>query len=219
MGLSAVVGGVVGILYFPFHSLAYFETEAGSEGIIKWRESGRDLLEPFLDWNSADTVYRTWGKVGLLVVLGFVLALVALWMRRRHDAYRFERWAFRIAFVGYGLALVGWFTEYWTPYLEFGFNAFTGPGTLITLIGSTLLGIAFLRRSAVPRLASWLLALSIPLVFALIGLLGHLSAALVPLDVAWILLGLWLWRQTRDKHARLPTYSRPQREPDIANPS
>ena len=192
-GLAAIAGGVVGILYFPLHSLAYFATEDGTEGVIKWKDFGRDLLEPLLDWDSADTVYRTWGKVGLVVVLGFALGVLGLWMRRHLEARGLERWAFRIALVGYFVVLVGFFTEYWTPYLDFGFNAFTGPGMLVTLIGSTLLGIAFLRRRVVPSAAAWVLALSIPLVFGATVLLGHLSAGLVPLDVAWILLGLWVW--------------------------
>ncbi|MEX0851031.1 MAG: hypothetical protein WD015_05960 [Gaiellaceae bacterium] len=193
IGLAAVAGGIVGILYFPLHSLAYFATEDSTEGVVKWKGSGRDLLEPLLDWDSADTVYRTWGKVGLLVVLGFALGVLALWLRRRDQMGRLEHWAFRVALVGYSLVLVGFFVEYWTPYLDFGFNAFTEPGMLVTLIGSTLLGIAFLRQSAVPRFAAWLLALSIPLVFGITALLGHLSAGLIPLDLVWILLGLWLW--------------------------
>lgn len=192
-GLAAIAGGVVGILYFPLHSLAYFATEDGTEGVIKWKGLGRDPLEPLLDWGSADTVYRTWGKVGFVVVLGFALGVLGLWLRHRGEARGLERWAFRIALVGYFVVLVGFFTEYWTPYLDFGFNAFTGPGMLVTLIGSTLLGIAFLRRRAVPRAAAWLLALSIPLVFGVTVLFGHLSAGLVPLDVSWILLGSWVW--------------------------
>jgi hypothetical protein len=190
------VGGAVGILYSPFHSLAYFATEdgSGSEGAVGWADGGRDLLGPFLDWDSADTVYRTWGKVGLIAALGLALGMVALWRRRRVLAAsgRAERWGLRLALVGYSLIVVGFFTEYWTPYLDFGFNAFTGPGTLIALIGSTLAGVSFVRGTTVPRLSAWLLALAIPLVLAMVALFGHLSAGLVPLDLAWILLGLWL---------------------------
>ncbi len=62
MGLAAIAGGVLSILYFPLHSLASFATEDGVEGTVKWADSGRDLLEPLLDWDSADTVYRTYGS-------------------------------------------------------------------------------------------------------------------------------------------------------------
>ena len=193
MGVAAIAGGIVGILYFPLHSLAYFATEDGTEGPVKWADRGRDLLEPLLDWGSADTVYRTFGKVSVVVVLGFVLGLVALWLSRRGIAQRLEGWAFRIALVGYPLLLLGTVVEYWTPYLDFGFIAFSAPGLLLALIGSTLLGIAFLRQNAVARAGSWLLALSIPLVLGMTALVGHLSGGLLPLDLAWTVLGLWLW--------------------------
>lgn len=85
--------------------------------------------------------------------------------------------------------------EYWTPYLDFGFLAFSAPGLLLTLIGSTLLGIALSRRRAAPRFGAWLLALSIPLTLLLTGLIGHLSGRLLGLDLAWIVLGWSLWFQ------------------------
>ena len=207
MGLAAVAGGVVGILYFPLHSLAYFASEGGSEGVVKWADSGRDLLGPLLEWDSADTVYRTYGKVYLVVVLAFLLGLVALRGRRAGEAEGLERWSFRVALAGYALLVVGAVVEYWTPYLDFGFLAFTGPGVLLGLIGSTLLGITLLRRDAAPRAGAWLLALSIPLVFGLTALIGHLSAGLVPLDLAWIVLGWWLWSETPVGSPRRPASS------------
>lgn len=105
--------------------------------------------------------------------------------------------AFRIGLVGYALLLVGAVVEYWTPYLDFGFTAFSAPGLLLTLLGSTLLGIALLRGDAVARAGSWLLALSIPLVLGMTALVGHLSGGLLPLDLAWIVLGLWLSSRPR----------------------
>ncbi len=194
-GLAATAGGILGILYFPLHALAYFATEDGAEsqGAIKWADSGRDLLEPLLDWSSADTVYKTYGKVYSIVVLGLVLGFLALWARRAGQAQGVERWGFRIALVGYPLFLLGAVVEYWTPYLDFGFLAFSAPGFLLTLIGSTLLGIGLLRRAAAPRFGAWLLALAVPLALVLTGLSGHLSGGLVGLDLAWIVLGRSLW--------------------------
>ena len=128
-----------------------------------------------------------------MVVLGFLLGLVALLARRAGEVRALERWASRIALVGYALLVVGAVVEYWTPYLDFGFMAFSGPGVLVGLLGSSLLGIALLRRKAVPRGGAWLLALSIPLLFAMLVLVGHLSGGLLPLDLAWLLIGWWLW--------------------------
>lgn len=119
MGLAAACGGVIGLVYFPLHTLAYFATEDGrdSQGAVKWADFGRDLLEPLLDWGSADTVYRTYGKVYVVVILGLVLGLLALWSRRQGGENGLERWGFRTALVGYPLALLGAIVEYWTPYL------------------------------------------------------------------------------------------------------
>lgn len=182
----------MGILYFPLHALAYLQTEEGSEGILKWSDGGRDLLGPLLDWDDVDTVYKTYGKVMVVVTLGLFLGLVGLWRRRRPEAAGIERWGFRVALVGYALLVVGTFVEYWTPYLDFGFIAFSAPGFLLSLVGSTLLGIGLLRRRAAPRLPSRLLALALPLFLLGAALFGHASAGLLPLDVAWIALGLSL---------------------------
>jgi len=198
LGLAAVCGGIVGILYFPLHTLAYLASQDDAEQGVKWGEAGRDLFEPLLDWGSADTVYRTYGKVYVLVVLGLVLGLLSLWARRQDAARGIERWAFRIALVGYPLALLGAIVEYWTPYLDFGFAAFTAPGLLLGFVGSTLLGVALVRRHAAPRLGAWSLALSLPLGFVLTALNGHVSAGLLPLDLAWIVIGWWLWSASRE---------------------
>ncbi len=192
LALAAVLGGLVGVVYFPLHSLAYFGT-GEPQGAVKWADGGRDLLEPLLDWGSADHVYKTYGKVGVLVVLGFLCGLIALRTHRGSAPRGLERWGFRVAFVGYPLVVLGTIVEYFTPYLDFGFMAFTGPGFLLTLIGSTLLGVALLRTRAAPRVPAILLAACVPLTLVLVGLLGHLSAGLLPLDLAWIGLGAWLW--------------------------
>lgn len=192
LGLAAVVGGVVGILYFPLHALAFLRTDDGMEGLLPWADRGYDLLGPLLDWDDVDTVYKTYGKIMVVITLGLLLGLAGLWSRRRSRAEGVERWAYRIAFVGYSLLVIGTFVEYWTRYLDFGFGAFTAPGFLVSVVGSTLLGIALLRRGAAPRLACWLLALAAPLLVAGTALFGHLSAGLLPLDVAWIVLGVWL---------------------------
>ncbi len=176
-------------------------------GVVKWADAGRDLLGPLLDWTSADTVYRMYGKVYLVVVLGLLLGLIALRGHRAGEAEGLERWSFRVALAGYGLLVVGAVVAYRTPYLDFGFLAFTGPGVLLALVGSTLLGITLLRRDAVSRAGAWLLTLSIPLVFGLTALLGHLSAGLVPLDLAWMVLGWWLWSEMPVGSLRRPAHS------------
>ena len=68
------------------------------------------------------------------------------------------------------------------------------PGMLISVVGSTVLGIALLRAGYAPKLTAWLLALAIPLMLLASDCLGHNSLGLVPLFVAWAAAGRQLWR-------------------------
>jgi len=88
-----------------------------------------------------------------------------------------------LALSGYVLACVGVFCDYWTQWSTY--NAFfdvafliTLPGFVLTLLGSTLLGVVLLRRAFVPRLTAWLLALTLPLAFGILQLTSMGSAAL-----------------------------------------
>ena len=54
------------------------------------------------------------------------------------------------------------------------------PGMLISIIGSTVLGIALLHAGYAPKLTAWLLALAIPLMFLASDGLGHNSLGLCP---------------------------------------
>jgi hypothetical protein len=197
-GLAAVVGGVVGLLYWPLHSLAYFATESGSdsEGLLKPTEWLREPLEPLLDWSSPDTVYVTYGKIIIVPAAGFLLGLVAVRAALPAVTARLVRWGFRISIVGNVLVLVGLVIEYWLELVDLGF-AIDFPAFLILLAGSTMLGIGMLRERSAPRVGAWLLALAIPLVLGCTLLIGHLSAGLIPLDLAWIVLGWWAWSDGR----------------------
>lgn len=203
---AAVAGGIVGVLFWPLHSLAYLATKDGGDPVLNWADTGRDVFGPLLDWDSVDTVYKTYGKLWLIVVAGFLLGLIALRAARegKGKPAGLERWGWRIALAGYSLLLLGVTVEYFTPWLDFGFVAFSGPGLLLGLIGSTLLGAGLLRGGPETRVGAWLLALSIPLLLAMTAVFGHLSAGLLPLDLAWIAIGLALLRggaQSREASA------------------
>ena len=68
------------------------------------------------------------------------------------------------------------------------------PGLLLTLIGSTMLGIALLRNGIEPRLSAWLLALTIPVAVAAMQFTSMGSAALAVM-FAFGLLGRRIARQ------------------------
>lgn len=198
-GLAAMLGGIVGILYFPFHAVAYFATEDGAESleapwVAAWSGAFRSLFEPLFTFASPDDVYMAYGKVSLFMVLGALAGAMALHARQARNAGRLERWGFRIAFAGLLLGTLGSFGEYWVGALEFSFFAFTIPAILLLNIGLPLFGIGTLRAKVAPRLGAWLLTVGgFPGIFLMTFLTGHFSGGFLLLNLAWVVLGYALW--------------------------
>jgi hypothetical protein len=159
-----------------------------------WSDPTRSALKPLLDWGTVDQVYLTYGKIWLPVFLGFTLCAFVV-RRRRQPVTGFEKWAWRVALTGYVWAVVSVFGDYWLqwgttindPLLTATF-VIGLPGLLVMMTGSTMLGIALLRRRAVPRAAGWLLALTVPLAF-LITMVTSMGSMALPVMFAFGLLG------------------------------
>ena len=103
----------------------------------------------------------------------------------------FEKWSWRVALTGYVGACVSVFAEYWLMWTAVNDALLTGvfvvtiPFMLITLIGSTMLGIALLRRGV--RLPAILLVAAIP-GFIVIPLVTSLGNVILPIAFAF---GVW----------------------------
>jgi len=156
-----------------------------------------DLLDPFLSWASPDTVYLTYGKIWFPVFLAFTLC--ALVVRHRRQPHRLEKWAWRIAILGYVTVTVGVFLDYWTQLTSYNvlFTVgwfVTGPGLLLMFVGSTLLGVALLLRRSRPVVMPLLLALSLPLAMAILQVTSLGSVAL-PVMFAFGILGRRIARE------------------------
>jgi hypothetical protein len=199
-GMLAMVSGIVGIVYFPLHATAYFATadgaqELGNPWVSAWSGAFRNIASPLLTFAPADAVYRTYGKVVLFVVLGFLAGLVALHGHQASVAGGVERWGFFIAFAGNLVMAAGVFGEYYTSALSFSFLFLSLPGIFLYMIGISLFGVGTLRAGTTPRLGAWLLILGglpgIPLLTYLV--VGHFSGGLLLLDIAWIIVGYALW--------------------------
>jgi hypothetical protein len=186
IGRLAWVMAWVGLVVGQFHAMARHNTADGKQDLHVWTtrvwsDPARDFFKPLLDWANPDAVYLTYGKIWLPVFVAFTLC--AFVVRRSRQPVGFEKWAWRLALTGYVLACVGVFCDYWTQWSTY--NAFfeiafllTLPGLLLTLLGSTVLGIALLRRGFVPRSSAWLLALTFPLAVAIMTVTSMGSAAL-----------------------------------------
>jgi hypothetical protein len=186
-----------GLVAGQFHAMARHQTADGKGDLEMWTtrvwsDPGRKLFAPLLDWASPDVVYVTWGKIWLPVFVAFTLCAFAIHRRRRPVG--FEKWAWRIALVGYVGATASVFAEYWTQWtsvdqdlVDTVFVA-TVPFLLITMIGSTLLGIALLRRGIRPKLPAVLLSLVIPGLIA-ISMVTSLGNVVLPIAFAFGILG------------------------------
>jgi hypothetical protein len=197
IGRTAWAMAWFGLVAGQIHAMARHQTSDGKDDLQQWTtrvwsDPGRKLFAPLLDWADPDVVYVTWGKIWLPVFLAFTLCAFVV-HRRRHPV-GFERWAWRVALTGYVGATLSVFAEYWTQWtsvdqgLVDAVFVVTVPFLLITMVGSTMLGIALLRRGMRPRAAGWLLALTIP-ELVVIGMFTSLGNVALPIAFAFGILG------------------------------
>jgi hypothetical protein len=196
IGRSAWVLAWVGLVGGDLHALARHATADGKNDLQNpltrlWSDPTRKALRPLLDWGSPDAVYLTYGKIWLPVFAAFTLC--AFIVHRRRAPVGFEKWAWRVALTGYVLATLGIFLEYYTQLTTY--NAFFNvafllviPAFFITVVGSTMLGIALLRNRFEPRATSWLLALTIPMDLVILQFTSLGNAAL-PIMFAFAIVG------------------------------
>jgi hypothetical protein len=212
----AVLAAAASLVFAPLLALSYFGIDEGAdeltaETVSAWAEPARDLAGGLLTWASPDRVYATYVQVFALLFPAVLLCARAAHARRPVPGARLERWGWRIALAGYWLAAVGLLAAFIVLFggstagsaLNIVFVALMMPGMLLSVLGSTVLGIALLRAGYTPRLTAWLLALSFPLMLLGSDMLGHNSLGMVPLFLAWAATGRRLWR-TEPSRAQSP---------------
>ena len=202
IGRVAWVMAWFGLVMGQFHAMSRHQTEGGKSDldtdlVRAWSDPARELFAPLLDWGSPDTVYITYGKLWLPVFVAFTLC--AFVVRRRRSPVGTEKWAWRLALTGYVAACVGVAADYWTQWgaiddrlLSLAFLV-TVPALLLTIIGSTFLGIVLLLRGA-QRLPAWLLVLAVPGLFVL-SYITSLGSVVLPIAFAFGILGRQIARE------------------------
>lgn len=203
IGRFAWVMAWVGLVVGQLHALSRFATADGKAdlelpSVAAWAEPASELLAPLLTWASPDVVYVTYGKVWFPVFAAFTLCAYVVYRRRQPGGV--ERWVWRFALTGYVVASLAVFLEYWTQWTG-SYNgdgieatlfsaawAVAVPGLVLTMLGSTALGITLLVTRFRPALPAVLLAAAIPLAFAIVQFTSLGSAAL-PVMFAFGILG------------------------------
>ena len=208
-----MVAAVAALVVTPLLALSYFGIADGASALDQttvsaWADPAGDRLGALLTWSAPDRVYATYIPLfALLFPAGFLCAL-AVRSRRAMSEGCLERWSWRIALSGYGLCPSGFVAV--APALigaspggtavNTVFLVLLMPGMLLSLIGTTMLGIALLRNRDTPRLTAWLLKLAVPFMIVGIGVLGHIGLGMLPLFIAWGIAGRNL-RQRRPVRA------------------
>ena len=214
IGKIAWVKAWVGLVVGQVHAMARHNTADGKGDLEMWTtrvwsDPARKLFAPLLDWANPDAVYLTYGKIWFPVFLAFTVC--AFVVRRRQQPTRgFATWAWRFALLGYCWATLAVFVSYWTQWthttslLDLAFLFLDIPGLLLTMLGSTLLGIALLRQGFRPRPTGWLLALAIPLAVAL-QMVTSMGSAALSVAFAFGIAGRDLARRVAEpEHAQVP---------------
>ena len=163
-----------------------------------WAVPAARWLRPLLDWSDPQTVYVTSGKLWFFVSLAATLAAFAV-HRLRAAAIQVggaERVGLWLALTGHAFGTVGAFGDYWTPWIDESFAYVGIPSTLLSVVGSIVLGVALLRRRSSPAATPWLLLLWLPL-FVLLSTVIAMGAAMLPFLWAWGLAGRRLYEPDR----------------------
>lgn len=193
----------LGLVLGQLHALSRFATADGRADLeypltAAWAVPAAELLRPLLDWAHPNLVYLHYGKIWFPIFAGFTLCAWLVYRERRPVG--FETWAWRAALAGYALATAGVFVSYWTqwvpthtePWFTIGWYLDL-PGLLLTLVGSSTLGVTLLVRRVRPVLPAMLLALALPLSIG-ISQVTSLGNVTLPIAFAFGLLGLSMAR-------------------------
>jgi hypothetical protein len=196
IGRSAWIAAWVALIGGQLHALARHATADGREDLQLpltrlWAVPVAEWASPLLRWAKPDIVYLTYGKLWFLVCAAGTLCAFIVW--RQRSPHGLERVAWWIALTGYVGTTIGTFLTYWTQWTAY--NVFINislpvmvPILLLTMVGSTMLGIAWLRCRLRPLLVSIFLVSSVPMLFAVTEVTS-LGNVLLPFLFAFGILG------------------------------
>lgn len=183
------------IVLTPPFATAYFLAFPDYDVPPFWLAFLEPRLDPVLSFAPADEVYETYGRIYNLAYLLFLPAAFAMHRLHRNSASRLEKRGFAVLVAGLIATFVGVAGDYWANGIGFLLEVL---GLLVSMIGSTVYGIALLRIGLGPRLVAWSFVLSGPGAVLFMLLIGHIpSGPTLPFAISWLLVGFMLLLRSR----------------------
>jgi hypothetical protein len=221
--LSAIAGGLLGVLITPVVAAAGYNW--WDKPYYGWGEPVpplvrplRFMVEPMLSLPPANEVYPTFGRLFFFVFLLILLAVVALRALAKAEAGEYidrrGKRGFRLASIGLVMSLFGNVADYWLgeevlrqPLWGASFVIGTELGYLVYSAGSVLLGITMLRTRMLHAWSGWPLIIAPPLGILLLfwGIYHIPSGMVLPLSIAWLLVGCSLLLKPTGRPLQLET--------------
>lgn len=202
LGVASTAGAVLGLLLWPFLGASWFMDEgnlaAQPAPARAWANAVIDGFPAAFDWGTWHEAYLLYGSIFAFVFPALLAGVIGLHRLQKRLGGRVETVGFWLVATSLALGTVGAFTAFYTPLLDVAFFAFLVPSMLLTIIGFPVFGIGALKARIVPRgLAVLMMIGGFPGFPLLSWLLGHNSAAFIPINVAMLLVGLRLVARSR----------------------
>lgn len=203
LGLACVLGAILGLLLWPFVGAAWFADEGNlaeqPAPAQAWAKSVTSAIPGAFDWGSAHDAYILYGRIFAVVFLGLLAGVVGLHARQKHAGGRAERWGYRIVVASLALTFFGAVVAFYTPLLDLAFFALLVPGMLLTIVGFPTFAVGTWKARVAPRSATLLLGIGgLPMFPLLSWLLGHNTAAFIPIELGMLIIGAKLISWSRE---------------------
>lgn len=197
LGVASTAGAILGLLVWPFLGASWFMDE---ENLAEqpaparaWADVVIDGFPAAFDWGTWHDAYLLYGRIFAFVFPALLAGVIGLHRLQKGLGGRMETVGYWVVAISLALGTLGAFVAFYTPLLDLAFFAFLVPSMLLTMIGFPIFGFGSFKARVVPRTAAVLLIVGALPGFPLLSwLLGHNSAAFIPINVAMLIVGLKL---------------------------
>lgn len=189
-------GAVVNVLSAPFHGAAYFATESGSTDLLPmqetWGRAVRDAFPAMFSFADIDTVYLTYGKLTVLAVALYAVALAGLHVAQGPALSPVTRRFGSVALAFWGVLVLFAAILYYVVNLDVFFFP-----VIPALLGVVVCTAAYgwgMRKGPAGRSPGWMLLAASLLVVPLVAVAGHIPFGFLGFAAFWLVNGPGLRR-------------------------